>query len=131
VAKERGFEVVMYTNGVTLDDRICRKLVELGLDVLRVSLKDSSAEEFEANNPQLKPGTYAEILDNLTLLADLKAQGNRQAPAVELCVPIDRTIMNALDTMTDMAHRTGLRQDSLLGGHRFWFGRAEGISPYP
>jgi len=107
VAKELGFEVVMYTNGVTLNDRICEKLVELRLDVLRVSLKDISAEEFEANNPRLKPGTYAKILDNLTLLADLKAQGNRQAPKVELCVPIDRNIMNALDTMTDIAHRTG------------------------
>jgi MoaA/NifB/PqqE/SkfB family radical SAM enzyme len=107
VAKELGFEVVMYTNGVTLTDRICEKLVELRLDVLRVSLKDSSAEEFEANNPQLKPGTYAKILDHLRLLADLKAQAKQKAPRVELCVPVDRNIMHDLEKMTDMARRTG------------------------
>lgn len=106
-AKKLDFEVVMYTNGVLLNDRICNKLIESGLDVLRVSLKDSSAEEFETKNPQLKPGTYAKILGQLTLLAKLKARQNRQLPRVELCVPIDRSIMNDLEKMTDIAYRSG------------------------
>jgi len=105
-AKKFGFEVVMYTNGVVLGEQTCKKLIELRLDVLRVSLKDSSAEEFETNNPQLKPGTYAKILDQLTLLANIKEQQNRRVPMVELCVPIDRSIMNALEKMTDIAHRS-------------------------
>jgi len=105
-AKKLDFELVMYTNGVMLNDQICKKLIESGLDVLRVSLKDSSDEEFETKNPQLKPGTYANILDHLTLLANLKAQKNRRLPMVELCVPIDRSIMNELEKMTAIAHRS-------------------------
>ena len=41
--KEKGFKLTLYTNGLTLDEATIRKLIDLRLDVLRVSLWASSA----------------------------------------------------------------------------------------
>lgn len=70
-AKGRGFHVSMITNGVLLTEDIARKLIDLKLDMLWVSLDGASAECYaDVRLGDMLPG----VLSNLAHLRSLKYQ---------------------------------------------------------
>jgi MoaA/NifB/PqqE/SkfB family radical SAM enzyme len=70
-AKERGYRVSLITNGILLTELVARRLIELSLDMLWVSLDGASAECYT----DVRLGdSLPIILENLTRLRALKYQ---------------------------------------------------------
>jgi MoaA/NifB/PqqE/SkfB family radical SAM enzyme len=70
-AKERGHYVSLITNGILLTEEVARRLIELNLDMLWVSLDGASAECYS----DVRLGDSLPIvLENLTRLRSLKYQ---------------------------------------------------------
>ena len=78
-AKELGVKVELITNGTTLTEKVSRRLIEAGLDVLWVSLDGARPETFEdvrlgANLPK--------ILENLRRFARLRPASHHPKPEI-------------------------------------------------
>ncbi len=94
LCKDRGLAVSTTTNGVCLDDACLRRLVELDLDVLGVSLAGVRPE----TNDALRAGTsLARLAESLARLAELKARLGRGRPEVHLAY------LNVSDGPDDLA----------------------------
>lgn len=112
VAKERGLDVIMFTNGILLDECRIKSLLESRLDTLRVSFWASSPEEYEMQHPGANPENFNKIIENLHLLTRLKKEHNTVFPRVELSHPINRFNLNSTQAIIDLAQE--VRCDKLL-----------------
>ena len=106
-AKAAGFHVTLITNGTLLDRDIIQALIDARLDTLKVSLWASSTEQYQQNYPGTNPDNFREVVDGLKLLASLKAERNSILPMVQLHHPINRYNFQTIDTLVDLALRTG------------------------
>ncbi len=64
-ARQAGFEVGLATNGFLLDEQKARRLGELGLEKLHLSINSGSEEVYREVHPNTPPGTRQRILDCL------------------------------------------------------------------
>ena len=106
-AKEAGFKVTLFTNGTLMEDAKLRRLVDAGLDILRVSLWASSEEEYKINYPGSKPGTFTKIAGSLITLARIKKEKETPFPLVSLHRPINRCNFIGVEAMVRLAYETG------------------------
>jgi len=106
-AKEAGLEVIIFTNGTLMDEARLRGLVDAGLDIMRVSLWGSSEEEYRANYPGTRPGTFEKIVGSLKGLRRIKKEKGTRFPLVSLHRPIDRDNCEGVAAMVNLAHATG------------------------
>lgn len=94
LCKDKGLAVSTTTNGINLDDACLRRLVELELDVLGVSLAGVRPKI----NDTLRAGTsMARLGESLVRLAELKARLGRSRPEVHLAY------LNVSDGPEDLA----------------------------
>lgn len=106
-AKESGFKVTLFTNGTLMEDAELQKLVDAGLDTLRVSLWASSEEEYKINYPGSKPGMFTKIADSITTLARIKKEKETAFPLVSLHRPINHHNFKGVEAMVHLAYETG------------------------
>lgn len=106
-AKDRGFELVMYTNGLSLNEDNVKKLLDLRLDVLRVSLWSATPDKFVEQVHGSTPKTFQSIIDGMALLARLKAERNTNYPLIELCQSITYHDVQDLEVIIPLAQKTG------------------------
>lgn len=106
-AKEKGFKLVLYTNGLALDEITAGKLIDLGLDVLRVSLWASSPEKFVEQVKQMTPDKFDSIIDGMAILTETKRRLGSSLPLLELCQTITRENLEDLDETVALAQKTG------------------------
>src|SRR5674476_1127695 len=90
LAKATGARVVLLTNGTLLDQARRQALVDSRLDVLRVSLWGSSAEEFENNYPGSNPEYLNRIGGWLREFASFKDARRSLLPRIALHLVINR-----------------------------------------
>jgi MoaA/NifB/PqqE/SkfB family radical SAM enzyme len=109
-AKAEGFEVMVFTNGSLLDHDKVQTLIDAKLDTLRVSLWASSEEQFQQNNPDSEPGMFSRITEGLELLSRLKAERKSRYPILCLSIIINRSNLKAINSMVDLAVRTGCEE---------------------
>lgn len=105
-AKEKGFEVRMFTNGTLLDESKIRTLIDLRLDTLTVSFWASSFEEYKQHHPTTNPENWPKIIAGLQLLGKLKTEHKVPFPLVELHHPITHFNKDTIDAMVDLAWKT-------------------------
>lgn len=106
IAKDKGFKLVLYTNGLLLDETIIQQLMDLKLDVLRVSLWATSAEKFTEQVAGMTPDKFDRIIDNMALVSRLKAEQGTPYPLLELCQSITHQNLDDLDETVELARRT-------------------------
>jgi len=106
-AKERSFEVVAYTNGLSLDEANIHRLMELKLNVLRVSIWSPDPVKFIEQVDRATPETFQRIIDGMTLLSRLKAERKSKYPLVELCQSITHHDVGNMDAIIPLAQKTG------------------------
>ena len=119
VAKDAGFHVMLYTNGTLLDEARLEYLIDLRLDILKVSFFASSPEEYKNNYPIDNPDNYRKVVDGLKLLAHFKAEKKSKLPLVTLCHPINKNNFQHIDAMVNWVHTTGCNAISFSPHHPF------------
>jgi radical SAM superfamily enzyme YgiQ (UPF0313 family)/wyosine [tRNA(Phe)-imidazoG37] synthetase (radical SAM superfamily) len=82
--KARGLECTLVTNGTLLTEAVCRRLVELGLDRLTVSVWAGTPKVYAAVHPNQPPQTLAKIKKSLQFIHALKAERGVHRPQVKV-----------------------------------------------
>lgn len=106
-AKAKGFEVVTLTNGTLLTKDMCERLLESGLDRLKVSMWATSPGEFEQNYPDTPGHVFDRMVDGLRRLSNYKKTQSASLPKAFLYYVINRNNQYSLGNAVDLAVSTG------------------------
>jgi radical SAM protein with 4Fe4S-binding SPASM domain len=106
-AKKYGFKLIVYTNGLPIDKTVIKKLIDLKLDVLRVSLWASTPESFVQQVNQMTPDKFDNIIDGMSQLSQTKKDLGASLPFLELCQTITDQNLEDLDKTVALAQKTG------------------------
>jgi len=107
MCKAKGKRVGFTTNGMLLDEETVRRLVDLDLDILSVSLAGTS----RSTHNRIRKGTdLAKIITNLDRLRQIKAQKRALRPALHLAYLMLSTNFHELPEVTGLAKRLGAEQ---------------------
>ncbi len=110
VAKAAGMHVNVITNGTLLTEEVIRRLIDLRLDLLTISLWASSEKEYERLYPGTKPTYFNKVLEALKRVTDIKAKEKSQLPALRLHRPISRDNFRTVEVAFDQAYAAGCNQ---------------------
>jgi MoaA/NifB/PqqE/SkfB family radical SAM enzyme len=100
--------LIVYTNGTLFRNYSSQDLINSGLNLIRFSLSDISADIYAEKNPYLEPGTYEANWAALQELASIRRHLHKKNPKIELCIPIDRENMMSLDKLVDRGIAAGI-----------------------
>ncbi|MCG2725695.1 MAG: radical SAM protein [Elusimicrobia bacterium] len=105
--KENGIEACLITSGYYFNEERIKRLVELKVDHIDVSMQAAISETYKKIHPTLKEGTFERIKGSLLLLSELKKKLNQKNPTVTLINAICN--LNYQDTvkMVEFAHEMG------------------------
>lgn len=84
MAKQMGIEVCLITGGVYLNEERTRKIFELGVDHLDISLQAATPQTYQKIHPLQKEGTFERIKGQLMLLSRLKKESRKERPQVRI-----------------------------------------------
>jgi radical SAM protein with 4Fe4S-binding SPASM domain len=102
-AKEKGFEVVLLTNGTLLNRDICQRLLESRADTLKVSLWATCPSEFEQNYPGTPSNVLTRIDEGLRTLSELKRTLGASLPKTLIHYVINRNNYHSINAAVDFA----------------------------
>ena len=101
--KERRLECTLITNGTLLTDKTVRRLIELGLDHLTVSVWAGTPEIYQATHPNQKAKTLNQIKKSLQYLYELKTELRRNKPQVKVYNVVNHLNAGDLQAMITFA----------------------------
>jgi radical SAM protein with 4Fe4S-binding SPASM domain len=107
-AKEKGLSVKLHTNGTTLTDRLSRRLIASGLDLISFSFDGYEAGEYERTR---KGARFNRTSENIRRFLSLKAEtgGSRPKTVMEIMELIpDRTPVEVRSSFVNDMTRCGL-----------------------
>ena len=107
ICKDLGIRVGFTTNGMLLTEDTIRKLVDLQLDILGVSLAGTTA----GTHNRIRRGTdFQKIVSSLELIRRIKSEKKAQTPAVHLAYLMLKSNFHELEGILPLAKRTGASQ---------------------
>ncbi|MBT3408340.1 radical SAM protein [archaeon] len=81
-AVKRGIDVRFFTNGILLNEKVARAVVEIGVKEIYCSFPAGTKETYKKINPIQKPETYDKVVKNLKRLMEIKKEADAQDPRV-------------------------------------------------
>src|SRR3990170_3063389 len=106
-AKDAGFSITLLTNGTLLNSDTIKALIDVRLDILRVSLLASSVEQYRKNYPGNDPDNFRKVIDGLNRVTKLKAQQKSTHPTTLIYYIINHYNFQTINEMVDLAVTTG------------------------
>jgi len=107
VCKDRGKRVGFTTNGMLLGENTIRRLVDLELDIVAVSLAGTTA----GTHDRFRKGTdFSKLISSLERLCKIKAEKKTQLPAVHLAYLMLRSNFRELKEILPLARKVGAKQ---------------------
>ncbi|VAX25426.1 hypothetical protein MNBD_NITROSPINAE02-1152 [hydrothermal vent metagenome] len=106
-AKRADMDVMLYTNGVLLNEKIIKKIVDSGLDHLKISLWAGSKEEYILNYPENDPDNFDRVVHGLETLQSFRKVKKGKFPYVCLCHPINVNNFQNIDPIVHLAESAG------------------------
>ena len=104
LAKEKGCLTGLHTTGIHLTEEFTRQLIDVGLDLLGVSLELATGVQ-----QSLTSGTdFKKVVDQVEGLIQLRNRLRSQTPAVKLSFPMTRLNMGELSNLIPLAVQIGV-----------------------
>ena len=104
LAKEKGCLTGLHTTGIHLTEEFAHQLIDVGLDLLGVSLELATRVQ-----QSLTSGTdFKKVVDQVEGLIQLRSRLRRQTPAVKLSFPMTRLNMGELSNLIPLAVQIGV-----------------------
>lgn len=105
LAKGAGCQASFTTNGVLLTRRASEQLLDLGLDLLAVSIAGATSGTHEA----IRVGSnFRGVLDNVRRFVALRTQRGSRTPRVEILFLMTRTNLSELPRVVELAANLGV-----------------------
>ncbi len=103
--KARGIYVTLNDNFTLITEKIARRIVELGVDQIFLSLDGATKDTYE----QIRRGAKFEtVIANTRRLLAIKHQMNRKLPEVKINSVVSLTNYQELPTLVELAHEMGV-----------------------
>jgi len=109
-AKGCGFEIQIITNGSLLTQEVSRRLVEVDVDNLKVSLNAGTPETYPTIHVTETPENYLKVKRNLRVLADEKAAAGATNPHIQLSFVVGSRNYNEVEKMVEACHEVGAQE---------------------
>lgn len=109
-AKERGFNVSITTNGSLISDDMVRRLVEMGLDEIFVSVNAGSQRSYNEIHIGTRPDAFERIKHTLALFSSEKQRQRRNGPFMHLSFVIQANNYFEMPDMVRLAHEVGAQR---------------------
>ena len=107
VCKDRGKLTGFTTNGMLLTEDTIRKLVDLDLDIIGISLAGTTAP----THNRIRRGTdFSKVISHLETLDKIKAEKKTRLPSVHLSYLMLRSNFHELKDILTLAKRVGAKQ---------------------
>ncbi|HDH97003.1 MAG TPA: radical SAM protein, partial [Proteobacteria bacterium] len=103
LAKSLGFAVNVITNFTLIDEKRAERLVDLGVDVITISLWAGSTKTYLKTHPNQRAGTFKRIREMLTYIHDLKQKRRAYKPHIKIYNVISTLNANDITNMVDFA----------------------------
>lgn len=107
LCKRAGLYVHLFTNGTLLDESTVPRLIDSGVDILRVSLWAASLEEYADCYPGVDAGNFQKSINGVKLVSDLKAMRKTDLPTLVLTGPLNRHNWKGIEDKIRLAHEIG------------------------
>ncbi len=105
LARSMGFRVKMATNGALLTGSRARRLVDLGVERMHVSINAGTAETYPKMHPGTPPDAFDIIIERLRAMADYADVTGQRRIDVEFSAVLTRLNKGELVQMVEAAHR--------------------------
>lgn len=102
--KRDGAKVGFYTNATLLNESKARRLVELGVDTVNVSIDGATPETFERIR---RPAKFDTVVGNVRRLIALRREGGLKKPAVQVAMVLMGDTIHELPLLVRLAHEWG------------------------
>ena len=107
ICKDNGKSVGLTTNGMLLSEEIIRKLIDLKVDILGISLAGTRA----TTHNKIRQGTdFNVIISNLDKLSAMKCEAGSHVPALHLAYIMLTSNFHEIKEIVPIAKRLGVRQ---------------------
>jgi len=103
LAKSLGFSVNVITNFTLVDEKRAEKLVELGVDMITVSLWAGSTKTYLKTHPNQRAKTFKRIREMLTYVHELKQKHKTYKPHIKIYNVISTLNSGDIKNMVDFA----------------------------
>jgi MoaA/NifB/PqqE/SkfB family radical SAM enzyme len=140
LARESGFLVKLATNGALLTEASGHRLVDLGLDQMRVSVNAGSDDVYAQMHPGAAPGAMDRLLARLQEMAEYAEETGQRPITVEFSAVLTRVNRHEIPAMVEAAREARAAslmlirmgpargQDDLLPRPEDWEGIRAGIA---
>jgi MoaA/NifB/PqqE/SkfB family radical SAM enzyme len=113
--KAKGKHVGFTTNGMLLTDETICRLIDLGTDIISVSLAGATP----ATHDRIRKGTdLVKIIENIEYMQQAKAQKKARHPEIHFSYVMLASNLNELQETVGLAKRLGVEQ--IVGSHLTW-----------
>lgn len=115
--KDQGLFCRLLTNGTLLDNSMAQRLIESGLDSLRISIWANSPEELQIKSNEEESRKFSKILRGIEVLKKVKKRKNSTIPKVELHQVMTRKNYRSVDGFIKLAmehHCSGIHFGHLI-----------------
>ena len=125
IALEHNIHVDIYTNGLPLGERMCRRIVESqAVTMINFSIDAATAETYK----RIRGGNFERLQKNISMLCRIKAEHARPLPALSLSLVAMADNIEELPAFVEMGRRFGAYRvfvEDLLG----WLRESGGNHP--
>jgi len=106
LAKDAGCRVGTTTNGILLDEKTVRRLIESQLDILCISLAGT-----DKTNDRIRHGTSLKnLLETIRMIRDIKENTGSRYPEIHIAYLLFKTGMNDLKQLPEMLRGLGVSE---------------------
>jgi MoaA/NifB/PqqE/SkfB family radical SAM enzyme len=101
--KSHGLACTIITNATLIDEAKARRLVELGVDNLTISVWAGTPKMYQATHPKMKGKTIKAIGDRLRLIHRLRTEKKQATPHIKIYNVISKINASGITDMVDFA----------------------------
>lgn len=105
--KESGYHLTARTNGTLMKDEIIHKMIDLKVDVLKVSLWATSIEEYQHLYPGVNTDNFNKIIEGLKRVAHIKQERRSELPSLIIHQVVNKYNFSTVEKMVDLIHQAG------------------------
>jgi MoaA/NifB/PqqE/SkfB family radical SAM enzyme len=110
-AKSKGLTVWFVTNGTLIDDNLAKRLVEIGVDKIRISVDSADRQVYSA----IKCGSDLDaVICNIGRLNHYKELLQKQAPVISFNSVVLHKNLSGIEELIDLASRNKVEEITLI-----------------
>lgn len=108
--KKTGPYVYVFSNGILMNEKVGKELVDAGMDMICISMGGSTKETYRKIRGV---DAFETVVDNIRRLSDYKKKCGANLPLISWNIVAMRTLLPEMEDIVDLAHKIGVEHIAL------------------